>query len=121
MDKWTVIHSFWNSHGLPAYDENTVPDDAEMPYITYEARTGSIGDAVTLSASLWYHSMSWEAISKKSEEIGDAIVRMSPPSIAIDGGRAYISKATPFARRMDDPDGSIRRIIMNVNVEFFTN
>ena len=30
-----TLHSFWSSFGLTAYDENSVPDDAVLPYITY--------------------------------------------------------------------------------------
>ena len=35
MDKQQAIHGFWSSFGITAYDENSVPDDAELPYITY--------------------------------------------------------------------------------------
>ena len=35
MDKYQAINEFWNRFGVMAYDENTVPDDAELPYITY--------------------------------------------------------------------------------------
>ena len=35
MNKEQAIHFFWSQFGLPAYDENSVPDDAQMPYITY--------------------------------------------------------------------------------------
>ena len=31
MDKFQAQQSFWSSFGLTAYDENTVPDDAEYP------------------------------------------------------------------------------------------
>ena len=36
MDKAQALHSFWSGFGLTAYDENTVPDGAQLPYITYE-------------------------------------------------------------------------------------
>lgn len=122
MDKSQAIHTFWNSFGLPAYDENTVPDDAVMPYITYEVQTDSIGEPVSVSTSLWYRSLSWELISKKTEQISEYIAMMQPPSIAIDGGRMYITKASPFAQRVGDPgDKHIRRMLLNVNIEYFTN
>lgn len=121
MDKAQSIQAFWESFGLPAYDENIVPDDAELPYITYEAQTDSIGNALAMSASIWYRSMSWEAISKKAEEIAEAIVKRYPPADKIDGGRVYISKGTPFAQRMaDTSDKLIRRMLINITVEFFT-
>lgn len=120
MDKAQALHNFWSSFGLPAYDENTVPEDAKMPRITYSVATDSIDNKILLSASLWYHSMSWEDISKKAEEIAEALVFMNPPAIEIDNGRLYLCKGAPFAQRMDDPDDSIRRIYINVEAEYLT-
>ena len=58
MDKAQAIHDFWSRFSLPVYDENTVDDDAVMPYITYSVATGSLEDIVLLNASLWYRSTS---------------------------------------------------------------
>ena len=39
--------------------------------------------------------------------------------IAFDGGAMWIQKSTPWAQRLADPDDEmIRRIVMNVSVEF---
>lgn len=121
MDKEQALHNFWSSFGLPAYDENTVPETATLPYITYEVVTDSLGDPVSLNASLWYRQYSWKEITQKSEEIARAIQNQYPPSIPIDGGRLYITKGTPFARRAaEDEDKTIRRIILNITAEYFT-
>lgn len=122
MDKAQGIHQFWSSFSLPAYDENTVPDNAVMPYITYSMATGSLDDLIPLAASLWYRSTSWAAITEKADEIEQAIVEMNPPAIKIDGGRIYLSKGSPFSQRMSEPgDSAVRRIYLNVNAEFLTN
>lgn len=121
MDKQQAIDTFWNSFGIPAYDENSVPDDAVMPYITYNVISDSLDSVVNLYANLWYSSMSWKDISLKSEEIAERIVKMNPPSIAIDNGRLYLAKGKPFAQRMSEPeDDKIRRIYINVQAEFLT-
>ena len=120
MDKAQALQTFWSSFDLPAYDVNSVPSTAQMPYITYEASTDSFDNQVSLNASLWYRSSSWEEITKKSEEIARSIVKMNPPTIEIDGGRMYITKETPFSQRMGDEDRSIRRIVMMIDVEFMT-
>lgn len=122
MDKEQALHSFWSSFGLPAYDENTVPDDAKMPYITYSVAVGAMDDVQLLSGSLWYRSSSWKEISKKCEEIAKFISDHRPYTIKIDGGYAWISYGSQFARRMGDPsDDLIRRIYLNLDVEFLTN
>ena len=121
MDKYQAIDKFWNSFTWPAYDESTVPDNAPIPRITYSVVTDSLGEPVMIPASLWDKSTSWAAISQKAEEIAQAIVTMNPPAIAIDNGRIYITKGSPFAQRMQEPsDDLIRRIYLNVDAEYFT-
>ena len=119
MDKAQAIHSFWSGFGLVAYDENTVPDDAVAPYITYSVSTDSLEGPVTLYGSLWYKSLSWAEASQKSEQISEYITNMQP--IKIDGGYLWIMKGTPFAQRMSDPgDDMVRRIYINIIAEFLT-
>lgn len=122
MDKAQAIHNFWSGFNLPAYDENTVPDNAAMPYITYATSVDSIGNAISLSGSIWYRSSSWADIQKKAEDIDKYILSMNPPTIELDDGRLYITKGTPFAQRMGDPDDTtVKRIYINLMVEFLTN
>lgn len=120
MDKEQCVQQFWSSFGLPAYDERTVPDSATMPYITYELSTDSFGRALSLSASLWYRSLSWAAITQKKQEISDAIGSggiIRP----YDDGAAWIVRGYPFAQRMDDPnDAMIRRLRLGVEIEFLS-
>ena len=122
MDKAQAIHEFWSSFGLPAYDENTVDEDAEFPYITYSVSTASIDDFVLLTASLWYYSTSWKEITKKAEEIEQRLTTMYPPAIKIDGGRAYFVKGVPFSQRMaEESDDAVRRMYLQIEAEFLTN
>ena len=122
MDKVQAIDEFWNSFGLPAYDENTVPtdDSVDYPYITYNVSTDSLGNMIPLSASLWYRSTSWEDITHKAREIARAIKTQHMP-IKIDGGYVWLVGGTPFSQRMSDPnDDMVRRIYLNVSAEYLT-
>ena len=118
MNKEQAIHKFWSSFGIPAYDENTVPDDLEFPYITYSVSTDSLGNAVTLYANIWDRSTSWEAITLKAEEIAE-FIGYGYHLESFEGGYVYITKGTPFAQRMNEPgDNMVRRIYINVEAEF---
>lgn len=117
MNKWQAIQSFWESFGIPAYDKNSVPDDAVMPYITYTSVVGAFEAPVPLSGSIWYKSMSWQEISLKTDEISRQAHRIIP----INEGYLFITKGRPFAQRMDDPNITVKRIIINLMAEFFTN
>ena len=123
MDKWQAQQSFWSGFGLTAYDEMTVPDDAVMPYITYEAVAGNIGAKTQVSASLWYRSNSWQEICKKADLIAATISADERPAIKIDNG--YMMVRVPdgvmHSDRMDEPtDSSVRRIRFVVELEFLT-
>lgn len=116
-NKWTALNTFWNEFGLTAYDAYTVPDNAQMPYITYEAATADFDEKTAVSASLWYESTSWSAISEKAAEIESQIG--SGMGVRYDGGRLWVTKERPFAQRLNDPTNDrVRRIVLQVAVEF---
>ena len=120
MDKWQVLQSFWESFNIPAYDENTVPDNATMPYITYEAEIGSYNTTLALSANIWYLSESWADISRKAQEILDFIGE-SYTSYSITGGYLYIPKNNITMQRLrDDSNPLIRRILIQYSAEYYT-
>jgi len=120
MDKAQAIHNFWTSFGWTAYDEGTVPDDAEYPRITYNVATDDLGNPLAMYGSLWDRGTSWARVSQKADEISEALTKMHPPAVAFDGGRVFITKGTPFAQRMVDEDDMVRRIYINITVEFFS-
>lgn len=130
MNKSQAITQFWESFGWRAYDENSVPEyiednmgnevKNEPPYITYEVQTDSLGNTVYLSASLWDKSFSWKNITRKAEEIEKRLKEHGFVTIRLDNGYAYIYSSTPFATRVDSQSDSIRRINLNIAVEFLT-
>ena len=121
MTKDAAIYQFWNGFGLTAYEENTVPHDANFPYITYQLVTDSFDREVPVTASLWYRSESWTAINAKTEEISQKISR-GGKIIACDGGAIWLKRGQPFAQSMgDDSDDLIKRKYLNITAEFITD
>lgn len=118
MTKEQVLYSFWNSFQIPAYDENSVPENAPFPRITYESAMDSFGGELALTASIWERSTSWADISAKAETISADITR-GGKIIRTDTGSAWIKRGSPFAQRMPGDTDSIRRIVLNITVEFF--
>lgn len=118
MNKMQTLNAFWNGFGIKFYDENTVPDDTPFPYGTYEASTDEFGSVLAQSASLWYRDSGWASATAKEQQIADSIGR-GGKIIPYDGGALWIQKSRPWAQRMGDPsDEMIRRIVLNVAVEF---
>ena len=120
MTKAAAIYQFWNSFGLTAYEENSVPVEAAFPYITYQLVTDSFDREIPLTASLWYRSESWTAINAKTEEISHKISR-GGKIISCDDGTIWIKRAQPFAQSMgDESDDLIKRKYLNITAEFMT-
>ncbi len=120
MTKAAAIYQFWNSFGLTAYEENTVPDDSSFPYITYQLVTDNFDREIPLTASLWYRSESWTDINAKTEEIGQKISR-GGKIISCDGGAIWLKRGQPFAQSMgDESDELIKRKYLNITAEFIT-
>lgn len=121
MDKAQALHTFWSSFGLKAYDQLTVPDDAQMPYITYNNVSDKLGTPVALTGSIWYRSAGWEDISIKADEISEYVNKNGHAVLKVDNGYLYLTGGTPFAQRMsDNTDDMIRRIYINIMAEYLT-
>lgn len=120
MNRIQALHAFWSSFGWNAYDSSSVPDRAiatDGHYITYELSDADFGDPLMLSASLWMRSKQWDVISLKALEIYNAI-GWGGKKITTDGGFLWIKRGRPFSARINDEDDEIRRIYLNIEVDF---
>lgn len=117
MNKEQALNLFWNRFNVLAYDENTVPDDAVLPYITYSVGISEINYPVSLTASIWDRSTSWGDVTEIFDDVSHELDH-GGRIIPYDGGAFWIKKGRPFAQRVSDEDDSIRRILINVEVEF---
>ena len=118
MTKTAALHDFFSSFGLMAYQEYSVPENAEFPYLTYSVVTDSIENNVALTANLWYRSSSWTTCNAKAEEISKYIGN-GGRVVAYDGGAVWLRRGTPFVQSMnDETDDLIRRKYINITAEF---
>lgn len=118
MDKEQAIYSFWSSFGVPAYNENSTPPNAEFPRITYDVVTGFFGTEAAMSAKLSYRSSSWAGISEKLHEIERAL-RNGGIQIPCDGGTVWIKPAQPFAQSVGDSnDDAVRQYLINISAQY---
>lgn len=118
LNKWTAQKVYWSSFGMPAYQELTVPDDAKMPYITYQTANGQLGGVVNVSASVYYKGTSWAAIMQEVSQMEKFIDRQ----VLIEGGIMKVRKPlSNFAQPMSEAgDTKIRRILLTVEIEFLS-
>lgn len=130
MNKQQAYNAFWNGFGVLAFEENAVPDErvfdelikagfSRWPYITYQVLIDDIGHSVFPTASIYDRSSSWERVDTLSNTISGRIQAMG--TVQLDNGRMFITKGSPFAQHLaDEGDSSIKRVVLNLGVEFLT-
>ncbi len=120
-DRKEMLYDFWSSFGLPAYEENSVPEDATYPRITYEASEGGFDAVLSLSASIWDRTNRGTAfIDAKADEIEEYIKNMGCPKIK--GGRFRAFTDGIYCQTMNDPeDRLLKRNVLTVYFEFMTD
>lgn len=122
MDSQQALDNWWKSFEWLAWEENTVPDNAISDYghyITYTAGTSEFERPMMLSASLWERSTSWHNTVNKASEI-EAAIGLGGTVIPFDGGAIWMKRGSPFSQRMSDEDDTVRRVYINIEVEYFT-
>lgn len=119
MDKEQALHTFWSQFGVKAYDENTVDEDAELPRITYEVMTDNFEKENALTASIWDRSRSWGNVTNILHRIENTL-GMGGQTIRYTNGLLWVKRGMPFSHRMSDPDDSIRRILVTIEVEYIS-
>lgn len=117
LDKFSAQKVYWSSFGMPAYQELTVPEDVQFPYIAYQTANGSLDGVINVSASVYYKGTSWAQIMKDVLQMEKAIDRQ----VFIEGGCMKVRKPiTNFAQPMGDEDEKIRRMLLTVEIEFLS-
>jgi len=93
-----ALYQFFSGFGIPAYVEYTPPDDAALPYITYQDIVPEWRGEAQIYARVWYRDTSFVAINAKVDQIEAAIGE--GVSIPTSGGAVYLSKVSPFGQNM---------------------
>ena len=117
-DRWQAQYNFWSRFGIDAYEEHSVPDGAPFPYITYQTVTSNFSDSVSVSASIWTRSYSWETADSISDNIQE-FLKDGGVLQPYDNGTIWITPNPTFSQSMNDPnDDVIKRKIISVTYHF---
>ena len=115
-----ALNDFFSSFGLPAYPTDAVPDDVKYPWITYEYKTGSYGDEVSIAATIWYHTESEATPNAKAKEIGDRI-GLGGIMLEAEGGAIWLKKDAPWCQSLtDENDRAAKGRQLLIRAEFLT-
>lgn len=102
------LYEFWSGFGIPAYPEYAVPDDAQLPYITYETKEPAWRDTALYTVRVWYRDTSFEAISRKVDEISNAIGEGC--TFALENGFIWLFKDELFMQMQPTDEDDLLKV-----------
>lgn len=120
MNRWEAQYAFWSSFGIPAYEENAVPDQKELtyPYLTYQGVSAPFDSNTFVNVSVWTRSKSLATVT----EITDNILKRfedGKAEVRYNGGGFFITPESNFAQVMgDESDTLIKRMILSVVIHW---
>ena len=122
MDKQQALYHFWRqATGLEAYEENKIPDNAKLPYVTYQTQIGALDEPVFPIGHIWDDKrLSFTALDGYLARLEAYLPRVSGKCIPMDEGIMYVTRGTPFAQRESDGEGAVGYLI-NLGIEFLSN
>lgn len=120
MTQEAAQYQFWNSFGLTAYPSSGVPQNPQLPYITYQPVTGYFGQSSTPTIQIWMWTESEAAINEIVHRIGERI-GFGGLHLSCDGGSLWVQRGNPFCIQtyaQDEPTLKVRQL--NINIQFLT-
>ena len=110
-----ALNTYLNGFGLDAYAEDSVPDNAEFPYITYSVVNPEWQQKATFFVRVWYRSTSNADLLEKADQILNDIGEGR--RIPYNGGMVALWPESPTAQVMVDlNDRSVRYAYINLSL-----
>lgn len=120
MTKGAALQSFFDSI-MTSYAASAVPDDATLPYLTYELITSAWGGGeVGLTVNMWFRTTSEKEPNAAVDKLSNAI-GLGGVFLHCDDGVIWLKRGSPWAQSMTDAtDKTIKRRYINVAAEYLT-
>ena len=113
-----ALSDFYSRFGLPAYTENGVPVEEELPYLTYTVPQSAFGSSSVHQVRLWYYGESNEEINAKADEILTAIGRFGTMLYAGDGYIILYPGSGTLAQNQPSDD-TTRIVYINLEIKCY--
>lgn len=107
------LKMFFSGFGLPAYTTESVPENVELPYITYLLVEPEWNEQASAYCQVWYPKKKLEALLTKADQIVAAIGEGK--KIEMPGGYLVIYPSTPLIQIMSDDYSQSAYIMLSLN------
>lgn len=120
MTKEQALYEYFNSV-MTSYPAAEVPDEANMPYLTYTSTDGAFGEGEqSITVNIYVRTDSEAKINALARTLADSIGR-GGHIITCDGGAVWLKRGAPWCQAAPYDDRSIKRRYINISAEFLTN
>lgn len=118
LPKNKAIHQFFSSFGIDAYRDTSVPDDAVLPYLTYQYVTAGFNQPCSMTVRMWFYGES-ESIPDEYAEAFNRALANGGAKVLFDGGSVVFTRGTPFCiAQSGESDKNIKLRYFNVTANF---
>lgn len=112
-----TLKTFFGGFGIPAYSETSVPDDVQLPYITYPIKEPEWRKPTSFYIVLWSRTNGYADVLTKADQITAAIGE--GVSLEADGGWVVIRPDNPLTQEMKDNENDIKAVYINLQLNAF--
>lgn len=114
--KAAAFNKWASSFGMPAYSSSSVPEGAELPYVTYDFGVAAYGQpAFSCAVSLWTGGSDADANARASEICGSL-----PCFAECDGGALLLTAGSPAWQSVAEEEPGVKRRYINVDIDNLT-
>ena len=110
-----ALKTFFSGFGLPAYSADSVPNDVQLPYISYSLSEPEWNQKATMYAQVWYRTKSNASLLMKADEIASAVG--TGLIINLENGYLVIWPESPLIQVL--VDGDIRSAYINMSINAY--
>ena len=115
-----ALHAFYSGFSIPAYAEDSVPDDAKLPYITYSVPQSAVFSGVTHQARIWYATDKGAPSNVEVNAKADEVIAAIGQGLRLEAGNGFvfIYPGTPLAQ-MQPADDATRIVYLNLEMHCY--
>ena len=110
-----ALKTFLSGFEMPAFQEDSVPDDIQLPYITYSLSEPEWNQKASMIVQVWDRTKSNERIIRTADQITQAIGERC--DLELDGGYLVIWPETPLIQTK--VDGGVRQALINLSINAY--
>lgn len=107
-----ALKTYFSSFGLPAYQQDSVPDDVDLPYITYPLKEPEWNQQTTFYVIVWYRSTGYQDLLTTVDailaDIGEGRI------INLEGGYLVLYPDSTLVQEYNDEDGKAKGMYISL-------